>query len=194
VAVALGYTTHDVNLLQWTSVDTSGVGHLDVYLPDGITVYAKVRATNNGKLEQVHYMFGKILTVAANYGSYLNTFLVGLTTVVDWPSSLIADREPPAVGNVYDGDQTAVDVDYQSSTSQLCVTFDGFHRAVTYIWGVNTTPGASDVLSRALSATEIANKRACTVGLLLQTNVMYYSTITAENALGLAQTVTSDGG
>ena len=47
VAVALGYTTHDVNLLHWTSIDT---GELDVYLPDGVNVYAKVRATNNGKL------------------------------------------------------------------------------------------------------------------------------------------------
>jgi len=49
VAVALGYTTHDINLLQWTSFDTDGVAELDVYLPDGVNVYAKVRATNNGK-------------------------------------------------------------------------------------------------------------------------------------------------
>ena len=87
-----------------------------------------------------------------------------------------------------------MDVDYQSSTSQLCVTFNGFHRAVEYTWGTSTTPGASDIFSRALTATEIANKRACTNGLSLLTNMMYYSTITAENSLGLTQIVTSDGG
>jgi len=107
---------------------------------------------------------------------------------------LIADREPPAVGSVYDGDQTAVDVDYQSSTSQLCITFNGFHRAVAYTWGASTTPGASDTFSRTLTTTEIASQRACTNGLSLPTNMMHYSTITAENALGLTQMVTSDGG
>ena len=127
-----------------------------------------------------------------NYVAY--SLLVGLATVADWSSSLIADRVPPAAGNVYDGDQTSVDVDYQASTSRLCITFNGFHRAVEYAWGVSATPGGSDILSRALSATEIANKRACTDGLSLQTNTMYYSTITVQNALGLSQTVTSDGG
>ena len=48
VAIALGYTRHDVSLFQWTSVSTSGTAVLDVYLPNRIAAYVKVRVTNNG--------------------------------------------------------------------------------------------------------------------------------------------------
>ena len=48
VAIAMGYTLHDVNLLQWTSVSTSGTAVVDVFLPNRINTYVKVRATNNG--------------------------------------------------------------------------------------------------------------------------------------------------
>ena len=48
VAIALGYTQHDVNLFQWTSVNTSGTAVVGVYLPNRINAYVKVRATNNG--------------------------------------------------------------------------------------------------------------------------------------------------
>lgn len=49
VAIALGYTQHDVGLFQWTSVNTSGTAVLDAYLPNRINAYVKVRATNNGQ-------------------------------------------------------------------------------------------------------------------------------------------------
>ena len=48
VSIALGYTRHDVSLSQWTSVSISGTAVLDIYLPNRINAYIKVRATNNG--------------------------------------------------------------------------------------------------------------------------------------------------
>ena len=115
-------------------------------------------------------------------------------TVDTWPSYLIVDRDLPAVGVVLDGDQVAMDTDYQSDTAQLCVTFGGFHGAVTYSWAVGTTPGRSDVRGfRDLTASESANKMAC-AALNLAHNMIYYSTMTAENIVGLTQTVSSDGG
>ena len=115
--------------------------------------------------------------------------------VTTWPSSIIVDRDQPAVGVVLDGDRTAVDIDYQSNTTQLCVTFDGFHGAVSYSWAVGTTPGVSDIIAfRDLTPSESQSKRACRDELSLADNTVYYSTITATNIVGLTQTVSSDGG
>lgn len=121
--------------------------------------------------------------------------IVGLMNVTTWPSSIIVDRDRPAVGVVLDGDRTAVDIDYQSNTTQLCVTFDGFHGAVSYSWAVGTTPGGSDFIGfRDLTPSESQSKRACTDGLNLADDTFYYSTVTATNIVGLTQTVSSDGG
>ena len=115
--------------------------------------------------------------------------------VATWPSSMIVDRDQPAVGVVLDGDRAAMDIDYQSDTTELCVTFDGFHGAVSYSWAVGTTPDGSDIFSfRSLTASESQNKKACMDGLNLADNAVYYSTITAGNIVGLTQTVSSDGG
>ena len=121
--------------------------------------------------------------------------IVGLMNVTTWPSSIIVDRDQPAVGVVLDGDQTVVDIDYQSNTTQLCITFDGFHGAVSYSWAVGTTPGGSNVIAfRNLTPSESQSKKACTDGLSLADNAVYYSTVIATNIVGLTQTVSSDGG
>ena len=115
--------------------------------------------------------------------------------VTTWPSSIIVDRDQPAVGVVLDGDRAAVDIDHQSDTMQMCVTFDGFHGAVSYSWAVGTTPGGSDIIAfRDLTPSESHSKRACMDGLNLGHNTVYYSTVTAINIVGLTQTVSSDGG
>ena len=120
---------------------------------------------------------------------------MGLTTIATWPSSIIVDREQPTVGVVLDGDRPTQDVDYQSDKTQLCVTFTGFHGAVSYSWAAGTTPGDSNTIAfRNLTSSESENKRACMDGLNLQDNTVYYSTITARNIVGLTQTVSSDGG
>lgn len=121
--------------------------------------------------------------------------IVGLMTVATWPDRIIVDRDPPAVGVVLDGDRAGVDTDYQSDTTQLCITFGGFHGAVSYSWAVGTSPGGSDLIGfRDLTSSESASKRACVDGLSLSDNTVYYSTVTAENVVGLTQTVSSDGG
>jgi len=120
---------------------------------------------------------------------------VGLINVATWPSSIIVDRDPPAEGVVLDGDQVAMDADYQSNTTRMCITFGGFHGAVSYSWAVGTMPGGSDVNPfRDLSSAELESRRACADGLNLIDNLIYYSTVTAENVAGLTQTVSSDGG
>ena len=125
----------------------------------------------------------------------INVIIVGLTTIATWPSNIIVDREQPTVGVVLDGDRTTLDVDYQSDKTQLCVTFAGFHGAVSYSWVAGTTPGGSNIIAfRSLTSSESQNKRACIDSLSLQDNTIYYSTITARNIVGLTQTVSSDGG
>lgn len=115
-------------------------------------------------------------------------------TIATWSSSIIVDRDPPAVGVVLDGDNVAMDADYQSDTTQLCITFRGFHGAVSYSWAVGTVPGQSNIMGfRDLTPSELESRRAC-AGLNLLDNSVYYSTITAENIAGLTQTVSSDGG
>ena len=121
-------------------------------------------------------------------------YVVGLSTVVTWPSDIIVDREPPAVGVVWDGDQVAVDTDYQSDLTQLCITFGGFHGAISYSWAIRTSPGGSNFRNRDLTASESGSKMACMDGLSLSDNTVYYSIITAENVVGLTQTASSDGG
>lgn len=114
--------------------------------------------------------------------------------IATWPSSILVDRDPPAVGVVLDGNQVGVDIDYQSDTTQLCITFGGFHGAVSYSWSVGTTPGGSDIMAvRDLTSTESESKMACD-GISLSDNTVYYSTVTAENIAGLTQTISSDGG
>lgn len=121
--------------------------------------------------------------------------IVGLMTVATWQSSIIVDRDPPAEGIVLDGDQTVVDVDYQFNMTRLCVTFSGFHGAVSYSWAIGTTPGGSDVAAfRHLTALESKDKKACNNGLNLMDNTVYYSTVTALNVVDLSRTVSSDGG
>lgn len=136
----------------------------------------------------------KYMYVFAKYDTVI-LYVVGLMTVVTWPSSIIVDRDPPAEGVVLDGDRVAMDTDYQFDTTQLCITFGGFYGAISYSWAVGTTLGGSDVVPfRDLSSAESESKRACADGLNLMDNVVYYSTITAENVAGLTQTVSSDGG
>ena len=119
---------------------------------------------------------------------------MGLASVATWPSYIIVDRDPPAAGAVWDGDRVAMDTNYQSDKTQLCITFGGFHGAVSYSWAV-TTPGRSGfVVSRDLTSSESASRRACEDSLSLSDNAVYYSTITAENIAGLTQNVSSDGG
>ena len=99
------------------------------------------------------------------------------------------------MGVVLDGDQTTVDTNYQSNTTQLCVTSDGLHSAVSYSWAVGTIPGGSDVIAfRNLTPSESQSKKACIDGLSLVDNAVYYSTVIATNIVGLTQTVLSDGG
>lgn len=185
VSIALGYTRHDVSLSQWTSVSTSGTAVLDIYLPNRINAYIKVRATNNGQFIIPFFR-------CVNYDAIL--YVVGLTTIATWPSDIIVDREPPAVGVVRDGDQVTMDTDYQSDTTKLCITFGGFHGAVSYSWAIGTSPGGSNFGNRDLTASESDSKMACTDELSLSDNTIYYSTITAENVVGLTQVASSDGG
>ena len=115
--------------------------------------------------------------------------------VTTWPSSITVDWDQPAVGVVLDGDQTTVDINYQSNTTQLCVTSDGLHGAVSYSWAVGTIPGGSNIIAfKNLTPSESQSKKACIDGLSLADNAVYYSTVVATNIVGLTQTVSSDGG
>ena len=126
---------------------------------------------------------------------YCCIYVVGLMTVETWPSDIIVDRDPPAVGVVWDGDQVAMDTDYQSDATRLCITFGGFRGAISYSWAIGTSPGGSNIRGfRNLNASESDSKKACIDGLSLSDNTVYYSNITAENVVGLTQTVSSDGG
>lgn len=49
VSLALGRTQYDTAILTWLSIDSDGTAAVNVYIPDGVETWIKLRARNNGE-------------------------------------------------------------------------------------------------------------------------------------------------
>ena len=122
---------------------------------------------------------------------------VGLSTVAVHPQPLFVDRTPPQAGYVRDGSTPLMDADYQSSTSEVCVNYNGFmdpdSGISSFLWSV--VSGGAEVFRRELTMVEMTLQTACEA-VSLPHNTRYYSTLTAFNggSNGMNATGSSDGG
>ncbi|XP_070573748.1 uncharacterized protein [Ptychodera flava] len=169
ISFGLGKSPRDVYLLDWKR--ESNITHIayPFCVPDGVPTWVKIRAMNH----------------------------VELTTVGHAESPIIVDTSPPIPGEVFDGTVLDHDIDYQSSSDELCVSWKGFYDEESgiekYVWYAGVTPGSNDTIeSIELSHSEF---RACKSGVELKHNERYYSTIVAFNAghKKLSTAVTTDG-
>ncbi|XP_077992165.1 uncharacterized protein LOC144446291 [Glandiceps talaboti] len=152
----LGRSNRDVYLLGWQRHDNLTHISFDFCIPDGIPAWIKVRAINNVDLRTVGHS--------------------------DFP--VIVDRSPPIAGDVFDGPDLGVDIDYQSMQNTICVNWQNFYDEQSgiskYRWGVGTSPGSDDVIGfHDVQHTEYVQ---CRDDVNLTHNTMYYSTLYAFNA------------
>ena len=132
----------------------------------------------------------------APYG--LASHTVGLSTVVVHPQPVFVDRTPPQAGSVRDGSTPLRDIQYQSSTTEVCVNFNGFvdqdSGISSYVWSVMS--GGGELFQRELSVVEMTHQTACETVSPLRHNSRYYSVLTTVNG-GVNEmnaTSMSDGG
>lgn len=59
----------------------------------------------------------------------------------------MVDRTPPLAGTVNDGERVGTDIDYTSSTSMLCVNWQGFSDPESGISAIRWTIGKHKILS-----------------------------------------------
>ncbi|XP_070573744.1 uncharacterized protein [Ptychodera flava] len=169
ISFGLGKSPRDVYLLDWKR--ESNITHIayPFCVPDGVPTWVKIRAMNH----------------------------VQLTTVGHAASPIIVDTSPPIPGEVFDGTVLGHDIDYQSSSDVLCVSWRGFYDEESgiekYSWYAGSSPGSNDTVPY----TELGHSdfRACKSDLNLNHNETYYSTIVAFNAghKKLRTAITSDG-
>ncbi|XP_070573761.1 uncharacterized protein [Ptychodera flava] len=169
ISFGLGKSPRDIYLLDWER--EANITHIakPFCVPDGVPAWVKVRAMNH----------------------------VELTTAGHAPSPIIVDRSPPIAGQVFDGTVIDHDIDFQSFSDKLCVSWSGFYDEDSgiekYVWYAGTTAGSNDTVSPIeLSHFEY---RSCSADVDLEHNTTYYSTIVAFNAghKNLWTNVTTDG-
>nr|XP_006817933.1 PREDICTED: uncharacterized protein LOC100377080 [Saccoglossus kowalevskii] len=165
----LGRSNRDVYLLGWQRHDNITHIGLDYCIADGIPAWIKIRAINNVDLRTVGHS--------------------------DFP--ILVDRSHPIPGDVFDGSQHGVDIDYQSTSDAICANWQNFLDMESgirkYTWGVGTFPGGDDVVSfYDLPHTVL---QQCSMNVSLTHNTTYYTTIFAYNAghKSLNVSVISDG-
>ena len=113
------------------------------------------------------------------------------------PQPVFIDRTPPQVGSVRDGSIPQRDAQYQSSSNEVCVNYNGFvdqdSGISSFLWTVMSD--GVELLSRELSVAEMTLQTACEA-VSRPHNSRYYSTITAFNGGSneMNATGTSDGG
>ncbi|XP_070573717.1 uncharacterized protein [Ptychodera flava] len=99
ISFGLGKSPRDIYLLDWErEANTTHIAK-PFCVPDGVPAWVKVRAMNH----------------------------VELTTVGHAPSPIIVDRSPPIAGQVFDGTVIDHDIDFQSFSDKLCVSWSGFY-------------------------------------------------------------------
>ena len=64
VSLSLGRTEHDIAILGWTGVGTSGNGTVMVDIPNGVDTWVKLRATNNGEMYLVRCLLSMCICYA----------------------------------------------------------------------------------------------------------------------------------
>ena len=110
---------------------------------------------------------------------------------------MFVDRTPPQAGSVRDGSIPQRDAQYQSSSNEVCVNYNGFvdqdSGVSSFLWTVVSDD--VELLSRELSVAEMTLQTAC-AAVSRPHNSRYYSTITAFNGGSneMNATGTSDGG
>ena len=62
-------------------------------------------------------------------------------TVAVSEEAVMVDRSPPLAGTVNDGERVRTDIDYTSSTSMLCVNWQGFSDPESGISSIRWTIG-----------------------------------------------------
>ena len=79
---------------------------------------------------------------------------VGLVSIQTY-GAYVVDASPPIPGHVYDGCLDSItpnrkDQDYQTDTTTLCASWEGFHDPhsllIGYWWKVGTCPSCDDVM------------------------------------------------
>ena len=99
------------------------------------------------------------------------------------------DRTPPLIGTLYDAQihrpNLAMDVNYQSNDSHICISWSGFSDPesliVSYQWSIGTSPGSDSHLQlQNLTDDEIRERSACE-DIDLSHGMTYYSTLLVTN-------------
>ncbi|XP_070572594.1 uncharacterized protein [Ptychodera flava] len=165
----LGKSSRDVYLLGWQRHDNTTHVKVDFCIPDGTPAWIKVRAINNVDLRTIGHS--------------------------DFP--IIVDTSPPIAGDVFDGPDHGIDIDFQSSSNRICANWQNFFDPESgiskYIWGVGTAPHLDDIVS--FHDVDHTESFGCRDDVNLTHNTMYYSTLFAFNAghKRLNTSVVSDG-
>ncbi|XP_070573688.1 uncharacterized protein [Ptychodera flava] len=169
VDFGLGRSNRDTYLLGWQRYDDKSHITVDYCIPDGIPAWIKIRAINNVDLRTVGHS--------------------------DFP--IIVDTSPPIAGDVFDGPDHGIDIDFQSSSNRICANWQNFFDPESgiskYILGVGTAPNTDNVVS--FHDVDHTVTVGCHDDMILTHNTMYYSTLLAFNAghRRLNTSVVSDG-
>ena len=135
-------------------------------LTDGLTYVVQVKAVNNA----------------------------GLSTIVTSMSTITVDESSPDVGPVFDGSQRGVDVQYQTNTTHLSASWEGFHDFGSPLTEFRVCAHQSPNLNESLVCYRLSPAMtAFTIPLQLESGSTYAVEVEATNAAGSSESAFTDG-